>query len=140
MKGSLNLSLRAGERLFVNGAVLRVDRRVVVQFLNDVTFLLEAHVMQAEEATTPLKQLYFMLQSMLLEPEKRLQHAAIIRPYLAAQLSTFENRAILDGLMDVRAALDRERAYDAMKALRGLFVLEAGILDDRLSIPFSMRA
>ena len=68
MKKNLQISLKPGERIFINGAVLRVDRKVAVEFLNDVTFLLENHVLQPEGATTPLKQLYFILQVMLMNP------------------------------------------------------------------------
>lgn len=50
MKSTLRISLKSGERIFVNGAVLRVDRKVAVEFLNDVTFLLENHVLQPEDA------------------------------------------------------------------------------------------
>ena len=46
MKSTLRISLKSGERIFINGAVLRVDRKVAVEFLNDVTFLLENHVLQ----------------------------------------------------------------------------------------------
>ena len=69
MKSTLRISLKSGERIFVNGAVLRVDRKVAVEFLNDVTFLLENHVLQPEQATTPLRQLYFIAQMALINPE-----------------------------------------------------------------------
>ena len=65
MKSTLRISLKSGERIFINGAVLRVDRKVALEFLNDVTFLLENHVLQPEDATTPLKQLYFIAQMIL---------------------------------------------------------------------------
>ena len=55
----MNITLRAGERIYVNGAVLRVDRKATLELMNDATFLLEAHVMQAQDATTPLRQIYF---------------------------------------------------------------------------------
>jgi flagellar protein FlbT len=71
MKSSLRISLKAGERIFINGAVLRVDRKVALEFLNDVTFLLENHVLQPEQATTPLRQLYFIVQMMLINPKAR---------------------------------------------------------------------
>ena len=48
MKKAFHIHLRAGERIFVNGAVMRADRKVSLEFLNDVDFLLEAHVMQAD--------------------------------------------------------------------------------------------
>ena len=41
MKSTLRISLKSGERIFINGAVLRVDRKVALEFLNDVTFLLD---------------------------------------------------------------------------------------------------
>ena len=64
----MNITLRAGERIYINGAVLRVDRKATIELLNDATFLLEAHVMQAEDATTPLRQIYFVVQVMLMDP------------------------------------------------------------------------
>ena len=64
----MRLSLRAGERVYVNGAVLRVDRKVSLELLNDATFLLETHVLQAEAATTPLRQLYFAVQALVIDP------------------------------------------------------------------------
>jgi flagellar biosynthesis repressor protein FlbT len=55
----VNITLRAGERFFINGAVIRIDRKATVELLNDVTFLLENHVMQAKDATTLTRQVYF---------------------------------------------------------------------------------
>ena len=66
---SMHLTLRAGERLFLNGAVLRTDRKVSLELLNDATFLLENHVLQVEDTTTPLRQLYFAAQAMLMDPQ-----------------------------------------------------------------------
>ena len=67
----MNITLRAGERLFINGAVIRVDRKATIELLNDVTFLLENHVMQADQATTPLRQVYFAVQVMLMDPSAK---------------------------------------------------------------------
>ena len=68
MSGTIRISLRAGERVYVNGAVIRVDRKTTLEFLNNVVFLLENHVMQEEDATTQLRRLYFTVQKMLIEP------------------------------------------------------------------------
>ncbi len=64
----MNITLRAGERLFINGAVIRIDRKATIELLNDVTFLLENHVMQAKDATTLTRQIYFAVQIMLIDP------------------------------------------------------------------------
>ena len=52
----MKISLRAGERIYINGAVLRVDRKVSVELVNDVMFLLEGQVMQTSDSTTALRQ------------------------------------------------------------------------------------
>ena len=51
MKKPMCISLRGGERIYVNGAVLRVDRKVTLELINDVAFLLEGQVMQVADAT-----------------------------------------------------------------------------------------
>jgi flagellar protein FlbT len=42
-----------------------LDRKATIELLNDAAFLLETPVIQASEATTPLRQLYFVVQMML---------------------------------------------------------------------------
>ncbi len=66
MKNTLKISLKPNEKIYVNGAVIRTDRKVTLEFLNDVQFLLENHVLQPEDASTPLRQLYFIVQVMLM--------------------------------------------------------------------------
>ena len=40
----------------------------LLELINDVTFLLESQVMQVDDATTPMRQLYFVVQLMLMSP------------------------------------------------------------------------
>jgi flagellar biosynthesis regulator FlbT len=51
-----------GERRYLNGAVIRLDRKATIELLSDAAFLLETHVIQASEATTPLRRVYFVVQ------------------------------------------------------------------------------
>jgi flagellar biosynthesis repressor protein FlbT len=124
----MNISLRADEKLYINGAVIRVDRKVSIELLNDVTFLLETHVMQANEATTPLKQIYFVIQIMLMDPSAAAGAMALSRKLIDAALRTFEGPEILAGLRTVDDLVKRSRNFDAMKALRALFPLEQTIM------------
>jgi flagellar biosynthesis regulator FlbT len=62
------ISPKPSEWIFINGAVIRVDRKVSLELLDDLNFRLESHVPQAEEATTPLRQIYFVAQTMLMDP------------------------------------------------------------------------
>jgi flagellar protein FlbT len=124
----MNISLRADEKLYINGAVIRVDRKVSIELLNDVTFLLETHVMQAHEATTPLKQIYFVVQIMLMDPSATPGAMALSQKLVDAASGTFETREILAGLKTVDEMIRRSRCFDAMKTLRGLFPLEQTVV------------
>ena len=125
---SLRITLRPGERIFVNGAVLRVERKTTLEFLNDVTFLLEGHIMQAEDAITPLRQLYFVVQMMLMDPHSLEAAHTLFRTSHAAMVGVYSDGEIVAGLNDVAAMVSRERAFDALKRLRVLIPLEDAIL------------
>ena len=120
----MNITLRAGERLYINGAVIRVDRKATIELLNDVTFLLENHVMQAGQATTPLRQIYFAVQVMLMDPGARAAATTLSRRLMDSALQAFENPQIVVGLKTIAGQIDRGRNFEALKALRALFPLE----------------
>ena len=128
MKSVLKVHLRRNERLFLNGAVLRPDRKVTLEFLNDVKFLLEAHVLQEEEATTPLRQLYFIIQSMQMEPATADMAKELYNKSLVPLTLNVVNRDILDGLMQVNDMVKADRVFEAMKVLRRLFEIEDQIM------------
>lgn len=125
---SLRISLRAGERIFVNGAVLKVDRKTSLEFLNDVTFLLESHVMQTHEAKTPLRQLYFIVQMILIDPANAAAAHEMFAKTHRLLLASFSNAEVLAGLAEIGDMVGRDRPYDALKKLRSLIPLEDAIL------------
>ncbi|APG83477.1 flagellum biosynthesis repressor protein FlbT [Sinorhizobium americanum CCGM7] len=135
MKSTLRISLKSGERIFVNGAVLRVDRKVAVEFLNDVTFLLENHVLQPEDATTPLRQLYFIAQMILINPEGAEQSTAMFRKSIVMLLACFKNEEVLAELKRIDGLVTQGRAFEALKAIRGLYPVEERILNDQEITP-----
>jgi flagellar biosynthesis repressor protein FlbT len=120
----MNITLRAGERLFINGAVIRIDRKASIELLNEVTFLLENHVMQAEEATTLIRQTYFAVQIMLMEPTAADRAASLARTLIERALAAYRAPELTAGLKGAAASLVRGRNFEALKALRGLFALE----------------
>ena len=130
MTGTFKLFLKANEKVFINGAVLRVDRKVGLELLNDVDFLLENHVMQVEDATTPLKQLYFIIQIMLMSPSEKGSALKLYRDSVKALMATFQSEQITDGLAAIDTMIEQDKPYDALKTLRGLFAAEAEVIGD----------
>lgn len=125
---TMHLSLKAGERVYINGAVVRVDRKVALELMNDATFLLEGHVLQAEEATTPLRQLYFAAQTMLIAPTQAGAARALYARIEEGILAATTEPGIRDGLAAAHALVEAGRAFEALKLIRGLYPAEAELL------------
>ncbi|MBO6718590.1 MAG: flagellar biosynthesis repressor FlbT [Rhizobiaceae bacterium] len=129
MSQTLRITLKANEKIYVNGAVIRADRKVSLELLNDVQFLLETHVLQPEDARTPVKQLYFIVQVMLMNPGNCEEARNLFRQTLPSLLDTFSDPHILSTLKHVDQLVGEDRPYEALKAIRGLFTLEHEILN-----------
>lgn len=124
----MHISLRAGDRIYINGAVLRVDRKVSIELLNDATFLLAAHVMNVEDATTPLRQLYFIIQIMLMSPTDIGGAREMFASAVASTICASQNAAFAAELRDIENLVESKRVFEALKAVRALLPMEAEIL------------
>ncbi|HTV32189.1 MAG TPA: flagellar biosynthesis repressor FlbT [Methylocella sp.] len=120
----MNIFLRAHEKIYVNGAVIRVDRKTTLELLNEATFLLENHVMQTKDATTPMRRIYFAIQIMLMDPSASEQAAALARNLIRGAESIYTAPELLSGLQKVSSLIDRTRNFESLKTLRALFPVE----------------
>jgi flagellar protein FlbT len=135
MKKPMHISLRAGERIYVNGAVLRVDRKVTLELLNDVTFLLENQVMQPEQAVTPLRQLYFIVQLMLIEPSQAAAKFEAFKQQLVVVLTTCQSIDIIDDLKASFELVAEKRYHETLKTIRALFPVEDAVMGSAAQKP-----
>ncbi|WP_082733928.1 flagellar biosynthesis repressor FlbT [Polycladidibacter hongkongensis] len=126
----MRIHLKAGEKVFINGAVLSFDQKTTLNLLNDARFLLGSYVMQLEETTTPLRQLYFAVQDALINPQG--DRAALVQyqTLLNAIRRVSSNIDLHEGLDLVASKVEQGRYFDALKALRKLFVVEQDILNE----------
>lgn len=127
-ENTMYLRLKPNEKIFLNGAVLRVDRKVTLELLNDATFLLEGHVLQIEDTDTPLKQLYFSAQLMLINPEGADQALVVFVELLKKLLQTFTDRELLEGLKECTYLIEKNKIFEVLKVIRSLFQKEAQIM------------
>jgi flagellar biosynthesis repressor protein FlbT len=130
MKKAMHLSLRAGERIYINGAVLRVDRKVTLELLNDADFLFENQVMQPEQAVTPLRQLYFVVQLMLIEPDQITAKLELFTQQVIAMLAACQNVEIIAGVSTSTELVAKTRYHEALKTIRALFPIEDAIRNE----------
>ncbi|WP_230533133.1 flagellar biosynthesis repressor FlbT [Microvirga roseola] len=124
MKAKMHFSLKAGERIFINGAVLTANQKVTLSLLNDARFLLESHVLQVAQATTPMRQLYFVVQALLIDPASAGETIEVFRKLHSVLLTLCEDEDIRDALNTVKEQVEADRTFDALKIIRGLFEVE----------------
>lgn len=133
MTKPFRLHLKTGERLYLNGAVVRVDRKVALELMNDATFLLEAHIMKVEDTTTPFRQMYFAIQAMLMDPNHRAGAHQLYSELAAALRENLKTAPLLDGLSRVSALVENNREFEALRLIRQLLPLEQSVLENRSS-------
>jgi len=121
MKAKMRFSLKAGERIFINGAVLTVSQKVTLSLLNDARFLLESYVLQMNEATTPMRQLYFVVQSLLINPQEAEKSMDTFRRFHEALIALNPDESVRASLRHVGDLVAAGRTFEALKVLRTLF-------------------
>jgi hypothetical protein len=65
----LKIQLKPKERVIINGAVIEGhdDARTEIVVLNNASVMRQKHILQQDEANTPVKRLYFALQMLYIE-------------------------------------------------------------------------
>ena len=124
----MHITLRANEKIYINGAVLKPDRKVSLELMNDAVFLLQAHVMTESDATTPMRQLYYIVQLMLMEPDELAINNTVFLQQSRAMTGVYDHPVILEGLDRMAALVGRRRYFDALKVIRSLLPIEQEII------------
>ncbi|NWK98905.1 flagellar biosynthesis repressor FlbT [Sphingobium lactosutens] len=87
---TLRISLRNGEPLIVNGAVLRSVGRTDLVVENGATILRGREVMKPEEADTPARQLYFACMMAYIDQSELQKHQDALLARLEGLMAALE--------------------------------------------------
>lgn len=88
---TLRISLRNGEPVIVNGAVLRSVGRTDLVLENGATILRGREVMKPEEATTPARRLYFACMMAYIDEGDKAKHQDELLALLQGLLGALES-------------------------------------------------
>jgi flagellar biosynthesis repressor protein FlbT len=121
MTNPFKISLRPNEKIYVNGAVLRFDRRTSVEFLNDVSFLLESHIMQLEDAVSPIQHLYYIIQIMLMTPDNAGLNKVVYASHLDLIRAQCNEKVSDEFIHEIDKLVNSKKYYEAMKYIRTKF-------------------
>ena len=120
----MKIHLKRNEKLFINGAVIRLDRRGSIELMNDAQFLMENHILQQEDAKSPLQQVYFIVQTMLMDPANSHLTKYLLDSY-SDVLLRFDFSSDYNKLLgEVKKMVEAANYYGALKLLRQSFHLD----------------
>jgi flagellar protein FlbT len=103
----------------------------LLELINDVAFLLENQVMQVADATTPLRQLYFVVQLMLMSPHDVEEAKGVYREQRCALVAVCENPEMLRGLEAIEDLVEAWREH-RHRALHRVHVQRIVLAAERL--------
>ena len=122
----LKLSLKPGEKFVLNGAVVQNgDRRAVLVLQNKASVLREKDIMQADEADTPAKRIYFPIMLMYLDEVGREKAYAEFAARLAEFMGVVRDPAVLSECIGVSKEVMAGEYYRALMRCRKLISYEA---------------
>jgi flagellar biosynthesis repressor protein FlbT len=136
----MKIHLKRNEKLFLNGAVIRLDRRGSIELLNDAQFLLEAHVMQQEDAKKPLQQIYFIVQSMLMDPNNVPYVMELYRAFSTRLRMNSKSAKYLEFIESVDKQVEDQDFFGALKVLRRSFELDEEVASPGINVSSSEAA
>ena len=124
---TLKISLRDGERLIVNGAILQSVGRAVISVENKAAILRGRDVISSEDATTPARRLYHACITAYTDPEHRERHQDSIIAALTKIVTAMPSHAAQSACASFAHRVAMGDYYRALVDCRDLITLEREI-------------
>ena len=126
---ALRLTLKPNEKIVINGCVIRnADRRQMLTIENHADIVRGVDLLDEGEAGSPVKNVYFFIQTALLNPAVRDELIPVIQQDLAKLVPVFHEE-IGGHIFEAANHVSCRDFYKAMRALRPLIQYEARLLE-----------
>jgi flagellar protein FlbT len=123
---ALKLTLKPGEKVAVNGAVIvNGDRRTEFVIENKASILRESDIMRAEDATTPARRVYLPVMMMALDESVRKDLFGEFDRRLTEFAGVVTNPTALSLCLKISAAVANGSYYKALGHCRALIEFES---------------
>lgn len=130
----LKLSLKPHEKFVVNGAVMiNGDRKGEIVLQNKASILREKDILQPQDASTPLKRVYFPIQMMYLDSASGGDNVDVYYDSFAERMADFMGVVSNPDVLAACVAISRDvlggQYYRALMTCRRLFEYEQELLN-----------
>lgn len=126
---ALRLTLKPNERIVVNGCIIRnSDRRQNLVIENKADVVRESDLLDEGDSGTPVKEVYFFVQTALLSPELRDKLVPEIQVRLGKLFPIFHDE-VAGHLVEAANHVSTRDFYKALRALRPVMEYEARLYE-----------
>ncbi|HSK40410.1 MAG TPA: flagellar biosynthesis repressor FlbT [Arenibaculum sp.] len=126
---ALKLRLKPNERVVINGCVVQNDnRRYTLTVGNFAQIIRGSDILQEEDADTPVRRAYFIIQTMLLDPASARTYEDVISTSMAKLYAAFQRPDICDRIMQAMHHVGEADYYQALVCLRPVMAYEETVL------------
>lgn len=117
---ALRIKIPAGERIIVNGAVIRNDSNSQMSILieNRATVLRERQILLPEQVTTKLQEVYFHLQMMHIDEDNIDGHIAAFRRAAQHAFLLYNDPVIQATIFDAVGLVGDRQFHKALAAMK----------------------
>lgn len=121
----LKLSLKPGEKFVLNGAVVQNgERRGVLVLQNKASVLREKDIMQADEATSPARRVYFPVMMMYLDEAGAARYYEEFAQRMSEFMSVINSSEALGECVGISKHVMAREYYKALMSCRKLIEYE----------------
>ena len=125
---SLVLELKQGESMILNGAVIRFKTRTRLELNNHARFLFGKQIMYPEDANSPARQAYYVLQEVYIGKEEAREVALRAAQELIGGLCKSAAAEEKRGWSALLRLCTEETAFEALKLARQMIRIEEAAL------------
>jgi flagellar biosynthesis repressor protein FlbT len=128
---ALKLRLKPNERVVINGCVVQNEnRRYTLTVSNFAQIIRGSDILDEDEADTPARRAYFVIQGMLLDPMRADDRADVLTTMMAKLYAAFQRPDMRDRVMQAMHHVGEADYYKALACLRPVMAYEETILPD----------
>jgi flagellar protein FlbT len=125
----LKLKLKPFEKFIVNGVVIENGRhRNTVTVANHAQVMTGRSILQPQDAVTPVKRTYYIIQAMLLDPPNAEQQKPLYATFISQLRHAIRDVEMTHHLADVDRHVRDGDYYKALAALRPVIAYEEILL------------
>ena len=123
----LKITLKTNERIFIGGAVIKnIGGKTNLSIENKAAVLREKEILKPEDANTPGKRIYFIIQMMYIDRENLPEHHKTYWKRVSEYLSAAPSA--LNQVEKISRLLLKENYYQGLKEAKKLMAYEKEVM------------